>query len=73
MCYREEQNLSIGAVSFTLTFASCCFCSLKGYRLYHNGLPRGTLSLCLNAKPSAFVQGNILTLFTCGWLQEGIN
>ena len=73
MCYREEQNLTIGAVSFTLTFASCCFCSLKGYCLYHNGLPRGTLSLCLNAKPSAFVLGNILTLFTCGWLQEGRN
>ena len=43
--------LHVGSVSFTLTFAFCCFCLLKGYSLY--------IMTCLG-EPCPF-QGSILT------------
>ena len=52
--------LHVGSVSFTLIFASHCFCSLKVYCLYINGLPRGTLPLCLNVKPKCLCSGKHL-------------
>ena len=37
----------------------------------HNGLPQGTLPLCLNVKvPLLGSQRDILTLPTCEWLQR---
>lgn len=75
-CYREEQNQT-PFFNFNLCF--WCFCSLKRYCQYIMSCLGGTPPLLLNVKwkclwnQSAFVQGNILTLSTCCWLQEGRN
>ena len=53
LCYKEEQNLTPCQIfSFTLTFASHCFCSKNTKRILyiHNGLSLGNLPLCLNVK-----------------------
>ena len=43
--------LHVESVSFTLTFAFHCFCSVLSIAIdIHNGLPWGTLPLCLNVK-----------------------
>ena len=78
---REEANvtgksqiwLHVGSVSFTLTFASRCFCSLKGYCLYIMACLREPCPSAWMLNQGAFVQGNIPTLSTCGWLQERRN
>ena len=44
---KGQIGLCVPSVSLTLTFAFRCFC----YIITHNGLPRGTLPLCLNIKP----------------------
>ena len=54
---KNKMWLHVGSVSFTLTFASRCFCSLKEYCLYCNGLPQGNLPLCLNVKPKCLCSG----------------
>ena len=56
--------LQVGSV--TLTFASCCFCSL----LVHNGLPQGTLPYCLNIKLKSFVQDLVHLWMATDILQE---
>ena len=43
----------VGSVSSTLTFASCCFCSLS----MPKSLPPGTLTFCLNVKPKCLCSG----------------
>ena len=71
-CYREEENLT----KCWICFFNFCFLLLlftKWILSIHNGWPQGTLLFCLNVKPKCFVQGNILTPSTCGWLQEDIN
>ena len=62
--------LHVGPVSFTLTFAFCCFCSLKGYCLYIMACLGEPCPSAWMLNQSAFVQGNIRTLSICGWLQE---
>ena len=52
--------LNVGSISLTLAFAIHCFC-------------QGTLPLCLNVKlkwASFSLQGDFLTLSTCGWSAE---
>ena len=60
----------VGSVS--LTFASRYFCSLKGYCLYIMACLEEPCPYAWMLNQSAFVQGNIWTLSTCGWLQERI-
>ena len=69
-CNREEPNPNVGSVSFTLTFASHCSCSLKGYCLYIMACLGEPCPSAWMLHQSAFVQGNIQTLSTCGMLQE---
>ena len=54
-------------------FASPCFCSSEGQVCIHNGLPWGTLPLCLNLNLSALGSGDILTQFSCEWPQDRRN
>ena len=52
--------LHVGSISLTLAFAIHCFC-------------QGTLPFCLNVKLKWFffsLQGDFLTLSTCGWSAE---
>ena len=81
-CKREEQNLTPCWICF-FYFNLCSpllFVNIISKRMLyiaiglHNGLPRGTLPLCLNVKVPLFSsQRNILTLPTCEWLQERRN
>ena len=65
--------LHVGSVSFTLTFAFCCFCSLKGYSLYLMACLWEPCPSAWMLNQSAFVQRNIRNLSACGWLQERRN
>ena len=69
----KSQIWHVGSLPFTLTFASCCFCSLKGYSLYTTAGLKEPCSSAWMLNRSAFVQGNIWTLSTCEWLQERRN
>ena len=60
LCYKEEQNLTpCWIFSFTLTFASHCFCSKNTKRILciHNDLFLGNLPLCLNVTPKCLWSG----------------
>ena len=57
-CYREEQNLATCQICFF--YFNLCFPLLLFTRRIlsiHNGLPRGTLPLCLNVKPKCLCSG----------------
>ena len=73
-CNREEPNLTTRWICF-LYFNLCfhCFCSLKDtvYTQWPASGNPAPSAWMLNQ--SAFVQGSILTLCTCGWLQERRN
>ena len=60
---KSQIGLHVGFVSFTLTFASRCFCSLRGYCLYIMAFLGEPFPSAWMLNQSAFVQGNIRTLF----------
>ena len=70
---KSEIWLHVGSVSFSLTFAFSCFCSLKGYYLYIMACLGEPSPSAWMLNQSAFVQGNNRNLSTCGWLQERRN
>ena len=57
-CYREEPNLTTCLICFF--YLNLCFLLplfTKRILSIHNGLPRGTLSLCLKIKPKCLCSG----------------
>ena len=62
--YITERNwLHAGSVSLTLTFASCCFCSLKGYCPYIMACFRIPCPFAWMLNQNAFIQDPI-----CLWV-----
>ena len=60
---KSQTGLHVGSVCFTLTSAFRCFCALKGYCLYIMACLGKPCPSAWMLNQSAFVQGNIGTLF----------
>ena len=69
LCYLEEQNLTPCWICFF--YFNLCFPLLlftKKILSIHNGLPQGTLPLCLKVKPKCL--GIADPFLTCEWKEE---
>ena len=67
LCYRGEPTLTPCRICFFyFNFRFPLFLFTNRILFIHNGLPQGTLPLCLNVKPKCFVQDPIHLRMTTG-------